>query len=156
MHSATLQKIITTCGGFLLGVLWMDLLFDTQLLRAAPESAVPTISAYYLQATTVAYPMNRLIALVMLITLATAVHQLVQGRIARRVSVATLLLAGAPIVLAIARVVPNAMRLGAQAGSFAEQVDIAQGILRDHVGCLALVAAFVVIQIAVRPPSPER
>jgi hypothetical protein len=155
MNRATLEKGLAACGGFLLGVLWMDLLFDTQLLRTAPETAVGTIATYYRHATTVATPMNRLIAAVMVFTVAASLYQLISGRVARGLAAVALVLAVAPIGLAALRVVPNAVQLGAQTGSLAEQVDLARGILIDHVLCLVSVAAFVAIEITARS-TPDR
>src|SRR5437667_3401644 len=71
-------------AGFLLAVLWFDLMFDVQT-RKPPHSAVlppevlALISAYYRRVTTEAYPMNRLVALVMLLTLAAICAEIAQG-----------------------------------------------------------------------------
>ena len=66
--------IAAACAGFLIAVLWMDLIFDTQVLRhrreeELPESVVDSISAYYHRATTTSRPMSLLIAIVMVILL---------------------------------------------------------------------------------------
>jgi hypothetical protein len=59
---------------FLLAVLWFDLMFDVQTRKAVagplPPEVLASISAYYRRVTTEAYPMNRLVALVMLLRLA--------------------------------------------------------------------------------------
>ena len=68
-------------AGFLLAVLWFDLMFDVQALRRGdgelPEAALASIAGYYARVTTAARPMNRLIAAVMLVTLAALVAQVV-------------------------------------------------------------------------------
>ena len=51
-----MTPLLTSCGGFLLGVLWMDLLFDVQALGANPRTAVASIVAYYHRVTAQAYP----------------------------------------------------------------------------------------------------
>ena len=60
-------------AGFLLAVLWFDLMFDVQTRKhtgeVLPPEVLTSISAYYRRVTTEAYPMNRLVALVMLLTL---------------------------------------------------------------------------------------
>ena len=62
-------------GGFLLAVLWMDLLFDVQTLahprRAGDvsERVLASIAAYYRRVTTEAVLMTHLIGFVMLLTL---------------------------------------------------------------------------------------
>ena len=47
--------ILAACGGFLLAVLWMDLMFDVQVLRhrgeTLPEAVVDSIGAYYRRVT---------------------------------------------------------------------------------------------------------
>jgi hypothetical protein len=55
-------------AGFLLAVLWFDLMFDVQTRKHTgdlPPEVLASISAYYRRVTTEAYPMNRLVALVM-------------------------------------------------------------------------------------------
>ena len=55
-------------------MLWFDLMFDVQARKYAgdvlPAEVLASISAYYRRVTTEAYPMNRLVGLVMLLTLA--------------------------------------------------------------------------------------
>jgi len=52
-----------------------------------------------------------------------------------------------PIGLAMARVFPNAVRLGARTGSLDEQSALARGIFADHAFCLASILVFVAIQL---------
>src|SRR5271169_6273708 len=69
---------------FLLAVLWFDLMFDVQTRKAAgdvlPADVLASISAYYRRVTTEAYPMNRLVALVMVLTLLAIVLEIVAGK----------------------------------------------------------------------------
>ena len=68
-------SLITACAGFLLAVLWMDLIFDVQVLAhrhagdELPEPVLASIAGYYHRATTTSRPMGRLIALIMVILL---------------------------------------------------------------------------------------
>src|ERR1700687_5684709 len=70
-------------AGFLLAVLWFDLMFDVQTRKhpgdVLPPEVLASISAYYRRVTTEAYPMNRLVALVMVLTLAAICAEVVQG-----------------------------------------------------------------------------
>jgi hypothetical protein len=56
------SPILILCGGFLLAVLWMDLMFDVQVLRfrdatrELPEDVLGSIAAYYRRVTTQARP----------------------------------------------------------------------------------------------------
>jgi len=105
----------TAGAGFLLAVLWFDLMFDVQVIahrgHELPEEVLTSIASYYHRATTTARPMNRLIALVMLATLAAIVVEIVNGAGQVWVPWTSLALAMPPIVLAGARTVPSAVAL---------------------------------------------
>jgi hypothetical protein len=140
-------------AGFLLAVLWLDLMFDVQVLahrhqEQLPEDVLASIARYYARATTAARPMNRLIALVMLCTLAAIVVEIAAGRQDAWVAWASLLLALGPIALAGARVVPNAVRLGTRRDPVEWQSAAARSIFGDHVLCLCGIAALLVVQLA--------
>jgi hypothetical protein len=132
----------------------MDLIFDSQVLRhrradELPESVLASIAGYYHRATTTSRPMSLLIALVMVILLAAlGFHALRGGDPGWLVGVAAVL-AGAPILLAMARTVPNAVRLGNRIGTSAEQSRLARSICRDHLLCMASMSAFLVLWVAV-------
>jgi hypothetical protein len=138
-------------AGFLLAVLWFDLMFDVQARRHGDrdpsEAALDSISAYYARVTTTARPMNRLVATVMLGTLAALVLQLVRGDEPRWVASVSLLLAGAAIALAGTRTFPNAVRLGARADPVERRSALARSILHDHVMCLGAIATVLVLQL---------
>ena len=140
------------CGGFLLAVLWFDLMFDVQVLRHRagdlPESVLASIAAYYRRVTTDARPMTYAVALVMVVGVVALARQLVAGAVPRSVSLGSLLLAAVPSGLAIARVVPNAVRLGGRGDTLAVQSALARGICRDHLVCLAAIAAFLALQVS--------
>jgi hypothetical protein len=143
---------VTAGAGFLLAVLWFDLMFDVQVLRRrGPEpgvDALASIAAYYRRVTTAARPMNRLIAAAMLGTLVAIIVQLVRGEGSRWVSAASLALAGSAILLAAVHTVPAALRLGGRSDALDIQSRLARSILRDHVLCFTGVAAFLFLQLA--------
>jgi len=144
--------ILTACAGFLLAVLWMDLMFDTQgSLRGADtdESVVASIAAYYRRATTTSQPMGTLIALVMgglLVSLGTEAWR---GGHPYWVLIASAVLAGGPILLALLRTVPSAVRLGRRSDTPAEQSRLARAIYRDHMVCIAGMALFLLLWLTV-------
>ena len=115
-HTRAVTAFVTAGAGFLLAVLWFDLMFDVQVSATAaascPEEVLASIAGYYRRVTTAARPMNRLIAVVMLATLAAIVVQLARGDAPLWVSIASLALAGSAILLAAAHTVPSAVRLG--------------------------------------------
>ena len=145
--------VLTACAGFLLAVLWMDLMFDVQVLRhrrdeELPEAVLASIAAYYRRVTTTARPMGHLVGTVMAILLVSLVIQIARGCGSRVVALASLALVGGPIALAALRVVPNAVRLGSRADPPARQSALARSICRDHLVCLAGIAAFLAVQLA--------
>jgi hypothetical protein len=139
-------------GGFLLAVLWLDLMFDVQVLKhhepQLPEEVLASIAAYYRRVTTAARPMNRLIALAMLATLAAIIVQITAGEGPRWVPWASLVVAIAPISLAAARTVPSAVRLGSRSDPPLRQSSLARAICRQHLFCASAIAALLVLQLA--------
>jgi hypothetical protein len=146
---------LAACGGFLVGVLWMDLMFDVQTLGHAagaplPDAVLASIAAYYRRVTTDAHPMGLLVGGVMLATLGGTVHELVRGRARLGARVAALVLAGTAIAAALGRVFPAAVALGTREGSLEAQSALARAICRDHLLCLAAMVAFVTLQVRAR------
>jgi hypothetical protein len=143
---------VTAGAGFLLAVLWFDLMFDVQVVghreRELPEELLASVAGYYRRVTTSARPMNRLIALVMVATLAAIVVEIATGDAPRGVAWASLALAAAPIGLAGARTVPAAVRLGARSDPLARQSELARSILREHVLCGTAITALLAVQLA--------
>jgi ER membrane protein SH3 len=143
---------VTAGAGFLLAVLWFDLMFDVQVLshheRDLSEDLLASIAAYYGRVTTAARPMNRLIAAVMLATLAAIVREIVDGDAPRWVGWSSLVLAAAPILLASTRTVPSAVRLGARSDTVGRQSALARSICREHLLCAVAITALLALQLA--------
>jgi len=147
MHAA-----VAAATGFLIAVLWFDLMFDVQVwphrrADTVPQPVLDSIARYYRRVTTDASPMGRLIALVMAALLVLLVWRAAIGANATWVTVVSLAAAGAAIVLALGRVVPAAVRLGAQLDSHDDQSVLARSILRDHLAFLALMVTVLVVQL---------
>jgi hypothetical protein len=146
-------EIITAAAGFLLAVLWFDLMFDVQVLRhrgsaEVPQETLDSISAYYRRVTTTASPMGRLVGLVMLVLVVALVVQAATGDAPTWVSIVSIPLALVAIGLAMVRVFPRARRLGARADPLSVQSDLARSICRDHLLCLAAMSVVVASQLA--------
>jgi hypothetical protein len=156
MHSAS--SILVVCGGFLLAVLWMDLMFDVQVLRyrkrgaELPESVLASIAAYYRRVTATARPMGHLVGAVMVTALIILVTQIVAGHGPRWLALASLLLCGGPVLLALLRVVPNAIRLGTRADTALRQSALARSICSDHLLCFAGILGFIVLRVLAVAP----
>lgn len=147
-----MTEVIAAGAGFLLAVLWFDLMFDVQVLRRrdveAPEAVLASIAGYYGRVLIGARPMNRLVALVMLVILAAIAVQIAGGDEDAWVGWLSLALAGVAIGLAAAHTVPAARRLGSRDSSQEEQGRLARSILRDHLICLPAIVGLLAVQLA--------
>ena len=94
--------------------------------------------------------MNRLVALVMLLTLAVIVVEIISGEYAWWIGWGSLLLAGSGFVPTMMRTVPNARRLGAAADTAEEQTRLARAVCRDHMFSFARMSAVLILQLAAR------
>jgi hypothetical protein len=129
-------------------------MFDVQTRKHAddtlPSEVLASISAYYRRVTIEARPMNRLIAVVMGLTLLAIVAEIVQNADHWWIAWVSLAAAASAIGLARARTVPNAMRLGNAADSLDVQTRLARAIYRDHLYCLAAMIALLGLQLSAR------
>jgi len=143
---------VTAGAGFLLAVLWFDLMFDVQVLSHGkgdlPEEVLASVAFYYRRVTTSARPMNRLIAAVMLATLAAIIVEIANGDEPRWAAWASIAIAAAPILLAGLRTVPSAVRLGSRADTAERQSGLARSICSEHLFCFAAIAAVLAIQLS--------
>ena len=141
-------------AAFLLAVLWFDLMFDVQTRKHAgdplPTEVLASISAYYRRVTTDAYPMNRLVALVMLLTLAAIVAEIVAGVSPWWVGWLSLALIGSGVVSTLRRTVPNARRLGRAQDTPELQSTLARSIYRDHLLAFARTSLVLGLQLIAR------
>jgi hypothetical protein len=147
-----LTATITAAAGFLVAVLWFDLMFDVQVLRlGAPEASgaqVDSIAAYYRRVTTTASPMGRLVVLVMLVLLTALVTQAARGDAPVWVSAVSLPAAALGIGLGALRTFGAARRLGARRDPPDAQHRLARSILRDHLVCLGAMVSLLATQLA--------
>ncbi|HYM32382.1 MAG TPA: hypothetical protein VEU47_13840 [Candidatus Cybelea sp.] len=143
-----------TGAGFLLAVLWFDLMFDVQTRKYVgnplPPEVLASISTYYRRVTTQAYPMNRLVALVMLVTLAAIIAEIVEAANPWWIGWGSLLLAGSGFVLTMSRTVRNAVRLGSAVDPPDVQSGLARAIYRDHVFSFARMIVVLGLQLIAR------
>jgi hypothetical protein len=146
-------SLLTACSGFLFAVLWMDLMFDAQVLADRnpagdlPEPALASIAGYYQRAVTGSRPMSRLIAVVMVLLLAALGFRAVRGHDPGWLLAISAVLAGGPILLALTHTVPSAVRLGRRSGGPAEQTALARSIWRDHLVCALCVLVFLALWV---------
>lgn len=153
-----MASLLTACSGFLFAVLWMDLIFDVQVLRhraAAdlPEAVLASIAAYYHRATTTSRPMSYLIVAAMATLLGALVLVAARGHDPGWLLVASAALAGIPIMLALTHTVPDAVQLGRRTDDPAEQTRLARSVCRDHLLCAGCMLAFLILWVT---PSAAR
>ena len=147
-----MQTIAAAGTGFLLAVLWFDLMFDVQTRGHAgavlPENVLKSISGYYRRVTTEASPMNRLVALAMLATIGAIVGEIVQGTLPWWISWGSLILTAPGTVYTLSRTVPNAVRLGSAVDTAEQQSVLARAIYRDHMFAFVRMTLVLGLQIA--------
>ncbi len=138
-------------AGFLLAVLWFDLMFDVQTRKHSgdvlPPEVLGSISAYYRRVTTEAYPMNRLVAVVMLLTLAAICAEIVRGDHTWWIGWGSLLLAASGFVPTMLRTLPNARRLGGGKDTAEQQSRLARAVCRDHMLSFARMGCVLILQL---------
>jgi hypothetical protein len=113
-----------------------------------PPEVLASISAYYRRVTTEAYPMNRLVALVMVLTLVAIVAQIVEATDPWWIGWGSLALAGSGFVPTLARTVPNARRLGSAKDSPDTQSTLARSVCRDHLFSFARMSLVLGLQLS--------
>src|SRR5262245_35975320 len=126
------SRLLTASAGFLLAVLWMDLMFDVQVWSATgggvlPPDVLASIAAYYRRVTTTSAPMSALIAFVMCVGIGAALAGLRRKDVPRWRRILSLVLVASPVALAFFRIVPNAARLGAATDTPLVQSELARG-----------------------------
>jgi hypothetical protein len=146
-----MEAFVAAGAGFLLAVLWFDLMHDVQVRghteAELPEPVLASISGYYARVTTGARPMNRLVMVAMLGTIVAIVVEAVAGLDPVWLPWVSLLMAVVPIGLASRRTVPAAVRLGTRRDDTAEQSRLARTILGDHVVAFSCIAALLALQL---------
>jgi len=148
-----MNTAVAAGAAFLIAVLWFDLMFDVQTRKHGgqilPPDVLNSISVYYRRVTTDAAPMNRLIGIVMLLTIAAIVGEYVQGHSPIWSILASFVCAIGAIALAGSRTVPNAIELGRRTSSPEQQSRLARSVYRDHLICLLAISVVLALQLAV-------
>src|SRR5262245_30065965 len=136
---------------FLLAVLWFDLMFDVQTRgnvgEVLPPEVLLSISTYYRRVTTEAYPMNRLVSAVMVLTALAVVLEIYAGKTRRWVGWVSLAVVAVGAAFTLTRTVPNAVRLGAAMDTPVVQTQLARAIYSDHVAAFGRTLVVLVLQL---------
>ena len=147
-----MTPFVTAGAAFLFTILYADLMFDVQVLahrgHQPPDHVLASIAGYYGRVTVSARPLNRLVVVIMIGTLAAIVVQLARDDAPRWVGWASLALAGLPIALAGVHTFPNAVRLAGRADPPEIQARLARSICTDHLFCAVAITSLLAIQLA--------
>ena len=143
---------VSAGAGFLLAVLWFDLMFDVQVARGVDAEKVDSIARYYRRVTTDARPMNRLVALAMVGTVAGVLYEVVRSIGPAWAHWGSLVLVAAPVGVAGSRTVQRAVRLGSQIDPPERQAEMARTNLREHVFCFVCITAVLAVQLLAVAP----
>src|SRR5260370_37243810 len=146
-----MHACVASGAAFLICVLWFDLMFDVQTRKHGgaelPPEVLESISAYYRRVTIEAYPMNCLIAVVMILTVLAIITEIIRNADHWWIGWISLAAAVTAIGLARIRTIPNAARLGRAKGSVEAQTVLARAIYRDHIYCLAAMTLVLALQL---------
>ena len=146
-----MNAFVSAGAGFLLAVLWFDLMFDVQVLRhrgeRLPDEALTSIAGYYRRVTTDARPMNRLIGAVMAATIAALVVEIAGDDAPAWAAWTSLGLLAVAVGVAALHTVPAAVRVGGRQDPPSDQERLARSILRDHLLCLGAISTLLVLQL---------
>lgn len=144
-----MQGLLNVCAGFLLAVLWFDLMFDVQVLAYVsvaelPESVLSSIAAYYGRVTSAS--MNFLVALVMLVAVALSFWRIYKGNNTNWKLALSALLICIPIVAAQVLIFPAAKTLASRVDSLTLQSELAVQICYAHIFCFICIVGFLFLQ----------
>ncbi len=144
--------IITAAAGFLIAVLWFDLMFDVQAIRhraasVLPEAVLASIAGYYRRVTTTASPMGQLIAFTMATLIVALIIQAVRRDAALWISVVSVPLAVIAVELGAVDALRAARRLGKRGDTPGEQSRLARRILEVHAFCFVCMVAILAMQL---------
>ncbi len=146
-------------GGFLLAVLWFDLMFDVQVWphwaqETLPEDVLASIAGYYQRVTTDAAPMNLLVGGVMFLTIGAVIWNLMRGTHAMWVRVGTLILISVPVGAAQMVIFPAAQQLATRVDSLDVQTDLVNAIFTAHVAFFVAISLMLLLQFLPAKKSP--
>jgi len=140
--------ILFACIGFLIAILWTDLVFDSSVLpyrgknELLPEEVLSTTSHYYRRVTYKPYALF----VIMAAMLTVIIQQIVQNLVPAWVGWSSLLLFLVPTGYASVYIIPMAGRLGSRTDTIEKQSELARSLFNAHVFCLILIVLLAAVQ----------
>jgi len=141
--------LLCACIGYLIAVLWIDLIFDSLVLpyhgskEPLPEEVLATMSSFFKRLTL----KPRLIFVVMITMFTIVILQIVQGTVPAWIAWTSLVLVVVPTGYATTRVMPAARRLGSRQDGVEKQSELARSLFAMHSFSLFLMTLLMVIQL---------
>jgi len=140
--------ILFACIGYLLAVLWIDLIFDSLVLphhgkESLPEEVLATMASFFKRLT----HKPRLIFMIMISMFTIVILQIGQGTVPAWVGWASLVLVTVPRGYANARVMPTARRLRARTDQPEKQSELARSLFAMHTFSFILMTLLGLIQL---------
>jgi len=136
------------CIGFMMAVLYIDLMFDVSAApyrkthAVLPKDVLDPITHYYGRITQNPY----VLMFIMLTAAVSIVAQIVYGLAPRWASYSSLVVMGASMMTGTLKVIPTAQRLGSAKDSAEEQTRMAHSMLVPHAVLLVNILLLAAIQ----------
>ncbi len=146
------RLISCLCGGFLLAVLWFDLMHDVAIYPylggegLVASDALLTVQTYYRRVLVDSSPMSSLVALVMVLAIGVNLVRLMKSREPVWLRIGCLLLLLPPTLWALTGIVPMAKRVAEEGTDPAILSSLASQIFHAHVICLVMITGFILLQ----------
>ncbi len=138
------------CFGFMLAVIYIDLAFDLSTLpyrrnkAAIPREVLESITRYYRCITRNPW----LLIFVFTACAACIVWEIVYELVPRRVGYLSIVMIGAVMLTATAKVIPSAQRLASGKESEEKQSQLAHSLFPYHVAFLILITLLALLQFS--------
>lgn len=140
---------VFVCIGFMLAVLYIDLMFDVTAVphrhtgKPLPKEVLDPITHYYGRITQNPY----VLMFVMLTTTIALVLQIVYDLAPRWAAYSSLCAMGLAMVAGAAKVIPTAQRLGSRKDPEDVQTRLVHGMFPSHIVLLACILVLAVMQL---------
>lgn len=146
-----MTNVVCAATGFLLAVLWFDLMFDVQVRphvgAELPAEVRSSISSYYARVTTGAAPRSKLVVVAMLAVVVGIIGELINGEPEFWRAFMSLIFSIAAVGLAKWRTVPNAVRIGRNEDDPATQSALIRLVYADHRSSFSFIVTVLALHI---------
>jgi len=149
VEKAKMQVPLFLCIGFMIAVLYLDLVFDVsavpyrQAKGPLPDHILEPIATYYRYVTRNPY----LLMFVMAIATISIIAELIYGLAPAWKGYASLVLMGLAMIVGVVRVIPTAERLGTGKGEAEQRTRMVHSMFPAHVFLLITILLLAAVQL---------